>query len=60
MMESIALVKWIRRNVFEVGGSSTGSEGIGKYLKRWKGEGIETENICDVQKGRNHNGAEET
>ena len=29
--------------------SSTGSEGIGKHLKRQKGEDIETENICDVQ-----------
>ena len=38
-------VEWIQKNVFDVGGSSTGSEGIGKHLKRQKGEGIETENI---------------
>ena len=39
-------------------GSNTGLEGIGKYLKKWKGEGIETKNIydetsslrCDVEK----------
>ena len=29
--------------------SSIGSEGIGKYLKRRKGEGLETKNICDVE-----------
>ena len=49
MMESIARVEWIRRSVFDVGGSITSSEGIGKRLKRWKGEGIETENICYVR-----------
>ena len=32
-----------------VGRSSTGSEGIGKHLKRRKGEGVETKNICDVE-----------
>ena len=48
MVESIAHVEWIGRNVFNVGGSSTGSEGIGKHLKRQKGEGIETENVCNV------------
>ena len=45
MVESIAHVEWIWRNVFDVGGSSTDSEGIGKHLKRRKGEGIETENM---------------
>ena len=48
MVESIAHVEWIQRNVFNVGGCSTGSEGIGKHLKRQKA-GIETENICDVE-----------
>ena len=48
-MESIAHVEWIRRNVFDVVGSSTGSEGIGKHLERQKGECVETENICDVK-----------
>ena len=50
MVESIAHVEWIRRNVFDIGGNSTGSEGIGKHLKRQKGEGVET----------NDSGAEET
>ena len=44
MVESIARVEWIRRNVFDVGGSSTDSERIGKHLKRRRGEGVETEN----------------
>ena len=48
-MESIAQVEWIRRNIFNIGGSSTGSEGIGKHLKRQKGKGVETKNICDVE-----------
>ena len=34
-------VKWIWRNVFDVGGSSTGSEEIRKHLKRQKEEGVE-------------------
>ena len=38
MVESIACIEWIRRNIFDVAGSNTGSEGIGKYQKRWKGE----------------------
>ena len=58
MVESIAHVEWIQRKVFDVEGSNTGLEGIGKYLKKWKGEGIETKNIydetsslrCDVEK----------
>ena len=33
-MESIAYVEWIWRNVFDVGGTSTGSEGIVKHLER--------------------------
>ena len=37
-------IEWIRRNVLDVGGSSTGSEGMQKLLKRQKGEGIETMN----------------
>ena len=45
MVESIAHVEWIQRNVFDVGGSSTGSERIGKHLKRQRGEGVETENV---------------
>ena len=60
MMESIARVEWIQRNIFEVGESSTGLEGIGKYLKRWKGEDVETENICDIWKGCDDSGTEET
>ena len=34
------------RNVFDVGGSSTGSEEIGKHLKRQKEEGVEIVIIC--------------
>ena len=49
MVESIARVEWIRRNVFDVGGSNTGSERIGKHLKRQRGEGIEIENVCDIE-----------
>ena len=45
MVESIPCNEWIRRNVFDIGGRSTGSEGVGKYLKRHKGEGVETENM---------------
>ena len=45
MVESIAHVEWIRRNLFDVEGSSTGSERIGKHLKRQRGEGVETENV---------------
>ena len=41
-------VEWIGSNVFDVGRSSTGSEGIEKHLKRQKGEGVETESICNV------------
>ena len=48
MVESIAHVEYMQRNIFDIGGSSTGSEGIAKHLKRRKGEGIETENICDI------------
>ena len=49
MVESTARVEWIWRNVFDVGGSSTGSERIGKHLKRWRVEGVETENVCDIE-----------
>ena len=48
-VESIARIEWIRRNVFDIGGSSTGSERKGKHLKRQRGEGIETKNVCDVE-----------
>ena len=48
MVESIACVEWIQRNIFDVGRSNTGLEGIGKHLKRQKEEGIETENTCDI------------
>ena len=45
-------IEWIRRNVFDIGGSSTGSERMQKLLKRQKGEGIETVNLCnDVKNG---------
>ena len=37
-------IEWIRRNVLDVGGSSAGSEGMQKLLKRQKGEDIETVN----------------
>ena len=47
MVESIAYVEWIQRNIFDVGRSSTGSEGTGKHLKRRKGGGVETKNACD-------------
>ena len=59
----IAHVEWIRRHVFNVGGSNTGAKGIGKHLKRQKGEGVETENVCDMRcnvKELNDSGAEET
>ena len=49
MVESIARVEWIRRNVIDIGESSTGSEKIGKHLKRQRGEGIKTENVCNVE-----------
>ena len=49
MVESIARVEWIGRNIFDIGGSSTGSERIGKHLKRQRGEGVETENVWDVE-----------
>ena len=45
----IACIEWIRRNIFDVGESNIGTEGIGKHLKRQKGEGIETENVYDVR-----------
>ena len=52
MVETIACVEWIQSNIFDIEGSSTGSEGlIGKHLRRQKGEGVETETIlCDVKK----------
>ena len=49
MVKSIAHVEWIQQHIFDIEGSSTGSEGIGKHLKRQEGEGIETKNICDVE-----------
>ena len=42
MVEFIAYDEWIQRDVFNVGGSNTGSEGTEKYLKRQKEEGVET------------------
>ena len=47
MVESIACVEWIPRNILDVGGSNTGLEGIGKHLRMQK-EGVETENRCDI------------
>ena len=38
MVESIAHVEWIQRNVFDIRGSSTGSEEIGKHPKKQKRE----------------------
>jgi len=35
-------------NVFDVGGSSIGSEGVGKYRKTQKVDDVEIENTCDV------------
>ena len=49
MVEFIAYAEWILKNIFGVGGSDTRLEGIGKHLKRWKGEGIETENIRNIK-----------
>ena len=49
MLESISRVEWIQRNIFDVGGSSTGSEEIRKHLKSRKGKSIEIENICGVE-----------
>ena len=49
MVESIAHVECIWRNLLDVGGSSTGSERIGKHLKRQRGEGVEIENVWDVE-----------
>ena len=49
MVVSIARVEWIWGNVFDIGGSTTGSERIGKHLKRQKGEGIETKNVYNVE-----------
>ena len=61
MVESIAHVEWMRRNVFDVGGSSTDSERIGKHLKRQRGEGVEIENAGGVMpKGCSTSGVEET
>ena len=61
MAQSITHVEWIRRNVFDVGGSSTNLERIGKHLKRRRGEGVETENAGGVTpKGCSTSGAEET
>ena len=48
MVESIACVEWILRNIFDIVGSNTGLEGIEKHLKRKKEESIETENTCNV------------
>ena len=44
MVEPIVRIEWIWKNVFNVGGNDTGSEGIGKHLKRQEGEGIELGN----------------
>ena len=60
MVESIVCVGWVWRNVDDVGRNSTGSEGIGKHLKRRKGEGVETKSICDFRKSFNDRGAEDT
>ena len=49
MVESIACVEWIWWNVFNVAGSDTGAERTGKHLKRQRGEGVETNNVCDVE-----------
>ena len=60
MVESIAFVKWMRRNFFDIGRGNTGSERIGKQLKRQRGEGMETELMFATSKGCNTSGAEET
>ena len=57
------MIGWMRSNVFDVGGSNIGTKGIGKHLKRQKGEGIETEKICDknaMSKSCSDSKAEET
>ena len=56
MVESIARVEWIRINVFDIGGSSTRSEGPGKHLKRRKREGYKPR-IFVTLKVSNNSGA---
>ena len=53
MVESIVCVGWVWRNVDDVGGSSTGSEGIGKHLKRRKVEGVITGEQSILERTRN-------
>ena len=60
MVESIAHVEWIQRNVFDIRGSSTGSEGIGKHLKKQKEKAYKLR-IFAVSKGcSDSTGAEKT
>ena len=59
MVESIAHVEWIWRDVFKVGGSSIGSERIGKCLMRQRAEGVKLKMFA-MSKGCNTSGAEET
>ena len=50
-------------NVFDVGGSNAGSEGIEKHLKRRKGEVVEPRiyaMLAETSKRCNDGGAEET
>ena len=59
MVESIACVEWIQRKAFDVGGSNTGSEGIGKHLKRLK-EKAQKPRIYAMSKTYNDSGVEKT
>ena len=50
MVESIACVKWIWTNIFDVGGNDTGSEGLYREVpEEAKGKGIETNSLCNVE-----------
>ena len=59
MVESIACVEWIQRNVFDVERSNIGSKSIGKHLNRQKGEGVEPR-IYTTLKSCNDSGTGET
>ena len=61
MVEYTAHVEWIRRNIFNVGGSSTGSEGIGKTPEEAERRRHRNrEYLQHRRKDCNDSGAEET
>ena len=55
MMEYIARVEWIGREQYRLR-----TDGVRKHLQRRKGEGVETENIFNVEGLQSDSGAEET